>query len=291
MRKFVSDPLFHFLVTGGLLFAAGSLLKPGAPEERIINVDRPALLEFIQYRAQSFEPNAAAVLLDGLSDAERAQLVKEYVREEALAREAKALGLDAHDYVIRQRMVQKVEFLAEEAASAVAPSGKQIAAFFDENKARYVSPASATMTHVFISTKEKSAEAARAEALGVLAQLQANSAGFNDAGGYGDRFLFHKNYVDRTADYMVSQLGETVVAAIFDPATPLDQWRGPFASEYGLHLIYVTSRDAERQNSLEDMRETVVSDLTEEMREVAKEKAVAEIVAKYEVKDRTAEGL
>ncbi|OFX05468.1 MAG: hypothetical protein A3E78_13095 [Alphaproteobacteria bacterium RIFCSPHIGHO2_12_FULL_63_12] len=287
LKALLRDPLTHFLAAGALLFAIGSVIKPAAEADDLITVDRPALLEFIQYRSKAFEPEAAAAILDGLSPQARAEIIRDYVREEALAREAEALGLGANDYVIRQRMVQKVEFLAEAAAAAIAePTEAELTSFYDANRARYTSPPAATMTHVFISTENKPRDAARAEALALLNRLKKSKAGFNDATAHGDRFLFHKNYVDRTDDYISSQLGGDIATAIFDNSTPLNEWRGPFSSQYGEHLIYVAARAPSRLPPLNEIRDVVAADLTEERRQQAIENAIGAVVAKYKVEDR-----
>lgn len=287
MKIPLHDPLVHFLAAGALLFVIGSAVKPAAQTGNLISVDRPALLQFIQYRSKAFEPAAAAAILDGLSPEARAEIVRDYVREEALAREAETLGLGANDYVIRQRMVQKVEFLAEAAAAAIAePADAELTAFYDANHARYTSPPSATMTHVFVSTEKKPREAAHAEALALLAELKKSKAGFNDATAYGDRFLFHKNYVDRTDDYIQSQLGDEIAAAIFDSSAPLSDWRGPYPSQYGEHLIYVAARAPSSLPPLDDIRDVVRSDLAEERRQEAIERAIEAVVAKYKVDER-----
>ena len=288
MKNPLHDPLVHFLAAGALLFAFGSAVKPAAQADNLISVDRAALLEFIQYRSKAFEPAAAATILDGLSPEARAGIVRDYVREEALAREAEALALGVNDYVIRQRMVQKVEFLAEAAAEAIAePGDADLAAFYDANRGRYTSPPAATMTHVFVSTEKKPLETAHAEALALLAELKKAKAGFNDATAYGDRFLFHKNYVDRTDDYIQSQLGDEIADAIFDPAALLEEWRGPFRSPYGEHLVYVAARAPSSLPPLGDILDVVKSDLMEERRQEAIENAVEAIVAKYQVEDRS----
>lgn len=286
MRRLLKDPLAHFLAAGAALFVIGAAMKPAAPDEASILVDRAALLEFIQYRSKAFEPGVAAAILDGMDDEARAALIRDFVREEAMAREAQSLGLEANDYVIRQRMVQKVEFLAEAAASAATPTDEQVAEYYNDHQEQYLSPPSATMTHVFFSTEKRPAAAARIDAEKALAELAARHAGFNDAGAYGERFLFHKNYVERTDDYIRSQLGDEIVDAIFDETAPLNSWRGPFMSEYGVHLIYVAERNAARLPSLEEIADLVKSDLTEEMRQQAIDGAIDSIVAKYKIDDK-----
>ena len=68
-------------------------------------VDRDALLTFIQYRSKAFELSLAAQRLDGMTTKEREQLTRDFIREEALYREASTLGMTDNDYVIRRRTV------------------------------------------------------------------------------------------------------------------------------------------------------------------------------------------
>lgn len=289
MPSLLKDPLLHFLAAGLILFLAGSALKPASAPPDSIVVDRDALLTFIQYRSKAFEPDAAAAILDGLDDEERARLVRDFVREEALAREAEALGLDANDYVIRQRMVQKVEFLAEAAAKAPDLTPADERAYYAANAERYRSPPAATLTHVFVSAERKGDGAAKQEADGLLKRLRDSGATFADATAYGDRFLFHKNYVDRTRDYIESQLGADAVAAAFDEKTPLNAWLGPFRSDYGWHLIFVTARTPARLAPFDEIADLVRSDLEEERRRRAIDRAVDDIVARYDVVDKLAD--
>lgn len=279
----IRDPLTHFLAAGAALFMVASAVKPEASGDRTIIVDRAALLTHIQYRSKAFEPGAAEALLDGLSDDARERLIADFVREEALDREAVALGLDVGDYVIRQRRVQKAEFLAEAAAQAGEPSTAEVEAFYAANAGRYRSPASATLTHVFVSAKDRRPEEARATAAALLGRLRAEGAGFDDATRYGDRFLFHKNYVERTDDYIRSQLGPLATAAALDPATPLHEWIGPFASDHGEHLLYVTARTPARLAPLGEIESLVRADLLEERRQQAIDASIDAIVRRYRV--------
>lgn len=98
-RNILKDPLTHFFAIGAVLFLVVSLARP-AQEEQII-VDREALLSFIQYRSKAFEAQAAAAVLDKMSGDERQRLADNYIREEALYREAQSLGIAEGDYVIR----------------------------------------------------------------------------------------------------------------------------------------------------------------------------------------------
>jgi len=57
LPSWLRDPLIHFLVIGGVLFAAYGLLVPDGNDPRRITVSRDALINFAQYRANTFQAN------------------------------------------------------------------------------------------------------------------------------------------------------------------------------------------------------------------------------------------
>ena len=106
----------------------------------------------MQYRSKSFEYEKFALLLDQLSPKQTESLLEEFIREEVLFREAKSLNLGEEDYIIRQRMVQKVEYLlrAAEIKGSVQPEE-----FYSLNKERYLIPRKITFTHIFFGKEER----------------------------------------------------------------------------------------------------------------------------------------
>ena len=67
MKKILKGPLVHFLALGLGLFVLFDLVASdeAAYDSKVINVDRDALLTFVQYRARAFEPQAAPPLSPG----------------------------------------------------------------------------------------------------------------------------------------------------------------------------------------------------------------------------------
>ena len=63
-------------------------------------------------------------------------LVEDDIRDEVFYREGKAAGLDRDDFLIRRRVRQKMEFLAEDMAAAD-PSEEQLAAYLASNPERF----------------------------------------------------------------------------------------------------------------------------------------------------------
>ena len=70
-------------------------------------------------------------------------LIDDHVKEEILSREAIKLGLDQNDTIIRRRLRQKMEFLAEDFAATAEPTDAELEAYL-RRAFRYV-PRSASV--------------------------------------------------------------------------------------------------------------------------------------------------
>ena len=102
------------MVLAALLYAAIAVFSPAKEESagaRRIIVDRAALIEFIENRTSNFDADAVGAWLDGRAPAQLRAIIDDYVSEEVRYREALLLGLDANDYGIKQRLVQKMDYL------------------------------------------------------------------------------------------------------------------------------------------------------------------------------------
>jgi parvulin-like peptidyl-prolyl isomerase len=287
LRRLLREPLVHFVAAGALLFAAFTLVRgprPSAADDSTIVVDRRALLTYMQYRANAFDAATFEAALDALSEQDLAQLIDEYVEEEALYREAKTLGLDGSDYVIRQRMIQKIKFLLGDAAAPSATvDANALADYFAVHKQEYAVEPSVTFTHVFFDAERRGgAYKARDAAERAVRNLNAAHEAFNDAPGHGDPFPFLKNYVDRTFDYVASQFGHEFAAALAK-LTPGEVWQGPLRSAYGEHAVLLTRRTEPKLPELDEIRDRVEGDYLRERAAVELKSLTATVRKRYRV--------
>ena len=68
------------------------------------------------------------------------RLVENRVQEEILYREALAMGLDKDDTIVKRRMAQKMQFLAEDVAAAREPDTAELKSWYEKNSAKFASP-------------------------------------------------------------------------------------------------------------------------------------------------------
>ncbi|NIB44923.1 peptidyl-prolyl cis-trans isomerase [Pseudomaricurvus alkylphenolicus] len=284
------DPLSHFLVAGLALFLGLSAISGDDSSERDIVVDRETLLTFVQYRTKVFQPELAAKRLDAMTVEQKANLVRQYVEEEALYREAIAMGLEGDDYVIRRRMVQKLEFITQGfVEQGVEVDEESLEAFFQQQRDDYFIEPSVTFTHVFLSAEKHPGGELQQSAEGMLKQLHEEKVNFSESMRFGDRFPFHVNYVERTPEFVASHFGQSFADEVFDLALPEQdgsRWVGPFSSQYGLHLVNVSQRLPGRYPELAEVVDVVKQDYRQAQIREKQRLAIEEIVQRYRVVER-----
>ncbi len=287
MKKILKDPLIYFLLFGFGLFVLFDVVASdeAAYDSRVINVDRDALLTFVQYRLRAFEPRAAAARLDNMPEDELDRLIADYVREEALHREAQALGMDKNDYIIKRRMIQSIEFITDGfVTAAVDVSDEDVSAYYEANREDYYVSPFVTFTHVFFDGERHSRDDAFGLARTKLAELNEQQVPFSSAPGHGDRFPYFVNYVERDPQFVASHFGVPMAKQVFaldpDDAT----WHGPFESEYGLHLVLLTRKAEGRYPDLTEIEAGVRDDAERDAIAALKDKAIQAIVDTYEVR-------
>ena len=287
MKKFLREPLVHFLAIGIGLFVLFDLVAPEESnlDSKTIVVDRDALLTFVQFRSKAFNPEVAAARLDALGDAELSRLIDDYVREEALHREALALGMDQNDYVIKQRLIQSLQFITNGFVSAaVDVSDEEIGEYYEANRDDYYVDPYVTFTHVYFSNDRHGREQARQLAETQLAELNDQNVPFSESTRHGERFLYNVNYVERTEDFIASHFGKAMAAAVFELEPDDSRWYGPFESAYGHHLVMLTKRTEGVYPPLEEIADSVREDALRIKLDEQNDRAVQAIVDTYDIR-------
>ena len=97
-------------------------------------------------------------------------LVEDKVREEILYREGLALGLDRGDTIVKRRLAQKMDFLADDVSALRDPSLEELKAWYAKNESQFALPARITFRHLYFSPDKRGA-AARDAAVKALEQV------------------------------------------------------------------------------------------------------------------------
>lgn len=266
----VREPLLQFLAIALVLFAAnhfihGDTVRP-AGDRITISQGR------VRQIAESYRLLAGRMP----SRAELQALVNDFADEEIAYREAIAMGLDADDTIVRRRMRQKLEFMAEDAEASVEPSDAQLAAWLTEHAADYRMPERISFRQVMASSDTRGVRA-KADATALLTQLRAGA----DPTNVGDSSMLPSALPPTTEQGIASLFGEEFAAAIF--AHSDSSWFGPVMSPLGAHVVLILSREPAHDPTLADIRDRLSSDWIEARRRDQRDQFQVRLRQRYDV--------
>ena len=285
-KKFLKEPLLHFLILGSLLFVLFEVLSPKEVDDTFIQVGDEELLTLILSRDPRLNKESAAKYLGSLDADLRNKLSEDYIREEVMYREALALGLDKNSYGARRRLIAQFEYINQGFIyDSLQISEEELEDYFSKNRDRYMVPPKVTFTHVFFS-RDLHAEATHDLAKAELIVLNSTRLPFHLAASRGDHFLYHRNYVDKDEQEIASHFGSSFASNVFALEQEGRFWRGPFKSEYGVHLILVTSKNEGYLPNFDQVKGRLIDDVTQIKVRVELDRLYGELKKTYRIKIR-----
>jgi len=286
MRRVLRAPLLHFLVLGTVLLAARTWWERDARPERariVFTADDLARLRAAYVEEHGAPPGPAAeaaLVRDAIDEevlyrealaagfdrgdaavGERLARLGSFLGEDqgtgpgAVEREARRLGLERSDVVIRRHLVEMMRLATLKPARADLPTDADLQAYLDAHAAEFSAPPTVRLTQVYLSAATRG-PALAADAAALLAELRRRGAGPEAAAGAGDPFLQGADVGPAPVAEIGRLFGHGFAAAA--DAAPLGAWVGPVRSSYGLHLVWVRARDAGRLPPLSAVRSRVV---------------------------------
>ena len=271
MRRWLTEPLLHFLLLGLAIFGTYRVLGDDEQPPSSIVVTEG----IVNGQIESF----SRTWLRPPTPQEVDELVREYVREEVYYREGIALGLDRDDTVIRRRLKQKLEFVAEAAGLATEPTDDDLRAFLEERRDAYRTDARLSFMHVFLSA-ERRGDAVEQDATRVLDTLQSTTATVDPA-TLGDPTMLESQFEDVPLRDVAAQFGAEFAER--GAHLPIGQWQGPIESSYGMHLVLVGARTDGRSPELGEIRDALRRDWLNERRFAANEAYYQSLLQRYTV--------
>jgi peptidyl-prolyl cis-trans isomerase C len=208
------------------------------------------------------------------------RLVENKVQQEVLYREALAMGLDKGDEIVKRRMVQKMQFLAEDVAAAREPTTAELKAWYEKSSDKFALPPRLSFRHLYFSPDRRGARA-REDAVKALVKLAGQPEDSKLAASLADPFMFQAYYRDRAPEYLGKEFGPQFALAVgkIEPGS----WQGPIESGFGWHLVFVDTVIPGRVPAFEEIEPDVKTAWLGEQKALAWAKAYKDMRAKYTV--------
>ena len=271
IARLLREPLLQFLALGAMLFALHGLVgkrNVEAPEKIVVSASRIANLGDGFARTWRRSP----------SEQELQGLIEDYIRDEVFYREGRAAGLDGDDVIIRRRVRQKMEFLAED-MSVPEPSDEQLAAYLASSSERFRAEDQFTFHQVFLSATRR-ANTIESDSKQV-ASILARADGAVDATVLGDPFLLGEEFRDVSPSKVTSIFGESFAKQM--SVMEKGRWQGPISSGFGQHFVFISERVSGNLPPLDAVRPAVRREWTNARRLEAERKLYVSLRDRYEI--------
>jgi peptidyl-prolyl cis-trans isomerase C len=273
-RTLIREPLIHFVLLGGLLFAVYGYLHRGVNDVTSYEIElTPQDISQMQtyfFSQWHRQPNPQ----------EFSNLLEERVREEILYREALGMGLDKGDSIVKRRMEQKMEFLAEDVANSHEPTRAELKAWYAKHEQQFAIPAQVSFRHLYFSPDRRGVRA-KDDAASALLKMAGQPESSTAAASLYDRFMLQDRYQEVSLDELAKDFGLPFARSLFQfkPGS----WQGPIQSGYGWHLVFVRSVSPGRVSSFEDVEPDVKAAWLAEQRAEQWQKTYSTMRAKYQI--------
>ena len=302
----------HFALLGLVLFVGARWLSPNertepAPDTRILISESQVAALVSQYEATS-----GMVTTDDV----RAKLMQRFAEEEMLCREAqrwgltennqaidlrlrqkmafvsdeehsdeelerqaKALGLDSDDAVIRNMLVHNMRLLLSTQGEQE-PTDAEVEAYYERERSRFARPARMTGWHVFFS-KDLRQSSVMAAARAAKAEVEAEALQPQQAVGLGDVSPSGAHFEGKLARQLASRFGGEFAKTA--ESLPEGQWSDPIKTPFGAHLLLVQERTQPQTPPLSEIRARVAAVYQSSQRQERLATAMEELRARYEI--------
>ncbi len=264
LRKFIREPLVHFL--GGALLIFAFFWATGSdrdPADYAISIDETDIARLKTDWIQNFRRPPTQQELDGLIDQE--------VAEEIYYREALRLGLDKNDPVIRRRLFTKMRFVDGEDAENATPTDTDLQQWMDKDPARYALSPLYDFEQIYLG------QIGAAEASVLIDRLKDGA----EPDAFAKSISLPAALKRVSGDDIGRQFGDRFAGQIekLEPGT----WSGPIHSGFGAHAVKITAKTPGKTAALDDVRQRVSNDWYAARQAKQKEKALSRYRAQYEV--------
>lgn len=260
LPTWLREPLLHFMVLGGLLFAVDYTLVAREDDPRTIvvgaEVDEEAKNLFMASRGR--EPN----------DDELKALRQRWIDNEVLYREGLALGVDRGDTAIRERVIFKSLSIVSANLKLPPYDDAMLRDWFERNRRKYDEPARYDFEEAVLS-----GERTEANVRALVDRLNFGTPGDIDAG--------LRVFKGRPHENIVQTYGEELAEAL--EQSPVGEWRA-LPTRDGWRAMRLEAITPAKPALFEAFAGVVLQDWTDATMAEQRTAAVRALARKYAVK-------
>ena len=273
MRHFAKEPFVHFLSLGAIIFAANLWFERKPQEnlqdggDRIVidqqDYDHLKQMWKIQWKR---EPTAEEIKA----------VIDRYVRQEVFYREALEMNLDHNDEIIKKRLAQKMEAVANDLGQLMQPpTDEQLEKFFHAHEELFQLPQSYAFRQVLFLPDERESGSEIDETLAAL------QAGGEIPAERRSKLSVPNEWALTPVNDLENAFGGGFSESLAELA--VNVWSGPIRSGYGWHLVFIETEQAPKLPDFERVKDYVARQYEYQSELEAQDRIYQELLGQYQV--------
>ncbi len=256
LKKYLHEPLLHFLLIGTLFFAFyywnDNDIPPGNNTIVLTQVEITQLTN--RWEKKHLRPPSAK---------EKQEFIDKAIYTKVMYTEALKMGLDKNDLIIRRRLTQKMEFVSSDMAQLVEPSDEELLAYLQEHATQFMDSPKISFLQIYIDpnkhrgTLEKDLD----EMLKLLRHEDLNST-FEK---FVDAFILPLKNTHLSKEEVARDFGKIFSKTLF--TLEENSWHKAIKSGYGLHFVFIENKEEGKLPDLEKVRTILHNEWMTQQRE------------------------
>jgi parvulin-like peptidyl-prolyl isomerase len=268
--KWHQEPFFHFIILGAILFVITTKDTPKDLEEKskTITVKQEDLSKVLNYWSRDHNRTP--------SDEELDKLLKDYMQDEILYREALNRNLDKDDGRIKKLLVDKLKYTISDSLNINEVSTAVLKEYFNKHKEMFTdaSLTSLTFGHIYINPKKhKDIDILSKKLFQEIISLPYSK----ELSKRGDKFYAGNYFNGLNKQELSKYFSRSFVNKLMK--LPKGKW-SLLKSGYGVHLIYIVDI-AKKEVTFDNVKKSVKDRYLIEQNRNAYKKFYDEIKKEY----------
>ena len=198
--------------------------------------------------------------------------------DQALYEEALAMRLHLGDEVVKRRLIQVMEQLMLAANPPQSVAEAALLAEFDKRREELRRSARYSIEHLYFNRERES------DIDTVVATIAEQNLSATQAREMSSPFLPGYRFKRQTPDQLARHFGAAFVKNLQEADPQPGSWRGPIRSTYGLHYVWVSDVEVDRDATLEEVRGQLLRDLESREKAAALQDSITTMRDSFEVR-------
>ena len=198
--------------------------------------------------------------------------------DQALYEEALAMRLHLGDEVVKRRLIQVMEQLMLAANPPQSVAEAALLAEFDKRREELRRSARYSIEHLYFNRERES------DIDTVVATIAEQNLSATQAREMSSPFLPGYRFKRQTPDQLARHFGAAFVKNLQEADPQPGSWRGPIRSTYGLHYVWVSDVEVDRDATLEEVRGQLLRDLESREKAAALQDSISTMRDSFEVR-------